>query len=564
MFGSSSLSTSTYHHHHHPIRHREEDYRAGHVVPREPIKYYKAGGVSPTPATLAQPTPRPRTHPGQPPRPPGPLHDPQQPPHLHMQPPPTPEQPYHPPEQHQDCCPPHAAPPPPLPPPPPPVVPHTQQSELRDIIHVNRAHSLPRRPSPPRRPSTQPRSPPRQPSPSPPPPARRGQVVNAPRPAFSVLAAGEDATASLTPLATISKSGVPRTEMGHRAGGVSRGRDSPTRPHRRPTGRVTRPAGGRYTFLSGEVYTPPPLQPRPSHPHPQKPFFRITTRRPLGQELAVIPYKESYSTFEPKYVKDTIAEMEFEPKTMPAPPPPAAPAAVHWFLMPVQGWFVLSIILAALVVVLGVGSALLYSSLRKQKRKMKRLTGGSAVMLSACSDPVKHEACGCRALAPLVRSHTLLSRASIMTSRASQRSLRSLSLPRHPATVPSPPQSRAGGGMRSLPTSTQHEKERDTTFDSITTTNTQLEVEDTPPPLAPKKSSLSGMQDVKGGGRESRLGIEGRGGSRDSRIGAYDGRHGVGGLQGEGYGRGSCQQRHTMPSDVQLTTIYPPPRRFEL
>ena len=71
-------------------------------------------------------------------------------------------------------------------------------------------------------------------------------------------------------------------------------------------------------------------------------------------------------------MKDTIAEMEFEPKTMPAPPPPTAPAAVHWFLMPVQGWFVLSIILAALVVVLGVGSALLYSSLRKQKRKVRR------------------------------------------------------------------------------------------------------------------------------------------------------------------------------------------------
>lgn len=36
-------------------------------------------------------------------------------------------------------------------------------------------------------------------------------------------------------------------------------------------------------------------------------------------------------------------------------------------------------------------------------------------------------------------------------------------------------QARAGGGMRSLPTSTQHEKERgDTTFDSITTTNTQV------------------------------------------------------------------------------------------
>lgn len=71
--------------------------------------------------------------------------------------------------------------------------------------------------------------------------------------------------------------------------------------------------------------------------------------------------------------------------------------------------------------------------------QMKRLTGGPTVVLPPCCDPVKHEKCGCRTLAPLVRSHTLLSRASIMTSRASQRSLRSLSLPRHQMAAPSPP-----------------------------------------------------------------------------------------------------------------------------
>ena len=92
----------------------------------------------------------------------------------------------------------------------------------------------------------------------------------------------------------------------------------------------------------------------------------------------------------------------------------------------------------------------------------------------------------------------------------------------------------------------------------------QLEVEDTPPPLAPKKSSLIGFQDAKGGGRESRLGLEGRGGGRDSRVAAYDGRHGSSVLHADNYGRGSCLQRHSLPSDVQLTTIYPPPRRFEL
>lgn len=121
----------------------------------------------------------------------------------------------------------------------------------------------------------------------------------------------------------------------------------------------------------------------------------------------------------------------------------------------------------------------------------------------------------------------------------------------------------------------------------------QLEVEDAPPPLAPKKSSLSGVQDSKGeggresrmghdsrgggresrmvpdsrgdnGGRESRMGLEGRGGvGRDSRMGAYEGRHGSGAPPTEGYSRGG-QHRFSMPPDVQLTTIYPPPRRFEL
>lgn len=127
----------------------------------------------------------------------------------------------------------------------------------------------------------------------------------------------------------------------------------------------------------------------------------------------------------------------------------------------------------------------------------------------------------------------------------------------------------------------------------------QLEVEDAPPPLAPKKSSLSGMQDSKGdggresrmghdngresrmgldngresrmgldsrggGGRESRMGLDSRGGGgRDSRMGAYDGRHGSGAPPTDAYGRGG-QHRFSMPPDVQLTTIYPPPRRFEL
>ncbi|XP_050688130.1 serine/arginine repetitive matrix protein 1-like isoform X2 [Eriocheir sinensis] len=639
-FGSSSLSQSTYHHpqqhqqHHHPQQRHQ----------REPITYYQVGGASPSPGGNPQPAPRPHAHPGETLRPPGPSHGHLQPPPPHIRPPPAPQQPqqpYAPPHQHHEheSNAPEFRPSKLLPPTgrPSPVTiaattratthfPYTRPSEVRHTTHTKRLQtSAPRRPTQPRRPSPPPRrpsppprrpsppprgpspSPPRLPSPSPPPPpARRGHVVNAPSPAFTVLAAGDDATASLTPLATLTKSGV-RTEIGHRAGSVTRGRDTPTRPHRRPAaGRGTRPGGGgggggagggRYSFVSGEVYTPPPIPQRPPPPpHQHKPFLRITTRRPFGQELAVIPYKESYSTFEPKYVKDSIAEMEFEPKTMPAPPPPhAPPAAVHWFLMPVQGWFVLSIILAALVVVLGVGSAILYSSLRKQKRKMKRLTGGPAVVLPPCVDPIKHEACGCRALAPLVRSHTLLSRASIMTSRASQRSLRSLSLPRHQMAVPSPQtQARTGGGMRSLPASSQNEKERDTTFDSITTTNTHLEVEDAPPPLAPKKSSLSGMQDSKGdggresrmgldsrggggrdsrmgldsrgdhGGRESRMGMESRGGGRDSRMGAYDGRHGSGAPPPtDAYGRGG-QHRFSMSPDVQLTTIYPPPRRFEL
>lgn len=94
-------------------------------------------------------------------------------------------------------------------------------------------------------------------------------------------------------------------------------------------------------------------------------------------------------------------------------------------------------------------------------------------------------------------------------------------------------------------------------------------MEDAPPPLAPKKSSLTGLQESKGGhgggggcGRESRMGLD-RGGGRDSRMGAYDGRHGSGAPSADSYGRGG-QQRFSMPPDVQLTTIYPPPRRFEL
>lgn len=71
-----------------------------------------------------------------------------------------------------------------------------------------------------------------------------------------------------------------------------------------------------------------------------------------------------------RYVKNTIAEMEFEPKTIEAPQPPTYHNP-NWFLMPVQGWFVLSIILAALLIVFIVVCSIIYNSLRKQKRKVR-------------------------------------------------------------------------------------------------------------------------------------------------------------------------------------------------
>ena len=82
-------------------------------------------------------------------------------------------------------------------------------------------------------------------------------------------------------------------------------------------------------------------------------------------------------------MKNNIQEMEFDPKTIDAPLVPDGNGSnnIHgyiqnlpsnyWFLMPVQAWFTLSIVLAALVLVLAIVSIILYVSLKKQRRKVR-------------------------------------------------------------------------------------------------------------------------------------------------------------------------------------------------
>ena len=74
--------------------------------------------------------------------------------------------------------------------------------------------------------------------------------------------------------------------------------------------------------------------------------------------------------------------MEFDPKTIDTPHPAQDPSsssgvgfvqslpANYWFLMPVQAWFTLSIVLAALVLILTIVCAILYHSLKKQRKKV--------------------------------------------------------------------------------------------------------------------------------------------------------------------------------------------------
>ncbi|XP_037790598.1 uncharacterized protein LOC119585956, partial [Penaeus monodon] len=387
---------------------------------------------------------------------------------------------------------------------------------------------------------------------------RRGQVMNAPRPLSPGLSTLGDA---LSPLGTISKSGV-RPEIGHRAGSAGGRRQNTQGPtYRRPQSNQSSQPGyqtgdeGRYTFVAGQVFTPPALIKRPNIRSTEKTNLRITTMRPRN-EMPLVPYEDSRSAYVPRYVKEAIAEMEFEPKTVDAPLQPLSTSTFerpHWFLMPVQGWFVLSIILAALVIVLAVLSGILYKSLRKQKRKVKKLVN-PGLLVGPCVDPLKHERCQCRTLAPLVRSQTLLSRASVM-SRASNREMTMRRSPsRHQGIINyDNAAQQMTTGFRSLPNPALMDRdvEKDNNLDSITTTHTQLEVEDTPPPLAPKRSSLtgaSGGQESRpgAGGRESRAGgRESRAGGRESRLGAYENRMdssdsklGGGGYDGRDGGRG--------------------------
>nr|XP_053643887.1 uncharacterized protein LOC128696587 [Cherax quadricarinatus] len=349
-------------------------------------------------------------------------------------------------------------------------------------------------------------------------------------------------------------------------------------------GGYTRPDGSSYQFVAGEVYSPPPLQ-RTPYRHSQKPFVRITTRRPAGQELPLGPFQEDRSTITPKYVKETIAEMDYEPRTYETTQPPTC-YDTNWFLMPVQGWFVLSIILAALVIILLVVCAILYSSFMKQRRKVKKLLSAGLVV-PGCVDPVNHEVCQCRSVAPLVSSHTLLSSSSVV-SRTSGRSLRLPSRYFGDINYSNDSQERTLE-FGSLPTASVQDTEKDNNLDSITTMHTQLELEDGPPPLVPKKTSVTGITgsggagaaENKGGAREKRLGNpEGRNG-RESRLGVqqarsavyeekniYDGRNRNAYSDRSG-GHGDNDNHHQRATgsrnlEVQLTTIYPPPRRFKL
>ncbi|KAF2351277.1 hypothetical protein FHG87_017967, partial [Trinorchestia longiramus] len=90
---------------------------------------------------------------------------------------------------------------------------------------------------------------------------------------------------------------------------------------------------------------------------------RITTRRPVFGAIG-IAMDDVRPSYVPRYVKDSMTEMEFEPRLMPK----HRSDDPHWFLMPVQGWFVLSIILAALFIVFIVIIILLYKTVNKQKK----------------------------------------------------------------------------------------------------------------------------------------------------------------------------------------------------
>nr|XP_045593827.1 uncharacterized protein LOC123755335 [Procambarus clarkii] len=542
-FGASSLSMGAYHH------------------PREPVIYYSAAHPVPLGGSPLVPPPHQNTHQPRPQRPhPRPQERPQSPVEKQPQKPQFRPSKLLPSTSRYTTAATLALLPPPS------TLPPTS-SVVRpagpDVVGA----ASPRKPQQPA---------PRQPSD--PTPSRRGLVDDAPSPAHT----GDSSTASLTPLGTITKSGV-RPKISHRAGAAGAGHEaSPGQrgpqatnvPSRHPVTGYTRPDNSPYNFVAGDVYAPPPILQRTKPRNTQKPIARGTTRRVVDQALPVGPFQDTHSTFVPKYIKESVAEMEFEPKTVTAPQLPVYHNP-NWFLMPVQGWFVLSIILAALLIVLVVVCAILYSSLKKQRKKMKKLLS-TGLVLSGCVDPVNHEVCHCRALAPLVRSHTLLSEASAV-SGISGRSLRQPSRHQGAVNYNNATQPRRLGFL-SLPTPALQDAEKDNSQDSIITTNTQLEIEDAPPPLAPKQTSLTGTSSGEGGaGREGRLGHPESRSGRESRLGghearrtAYDGRYGnasrCGGEDSFGEMSGRHHQRPvgSHNPDVQLTTIYPPPTRFDL
>ncbi|XP_018024499.1 uncharacterized protein LOC108680225 [Hyalella azteca] len=113
--------------------------------------------------------------------------------------------------------------------------------------------------------------------------------------------------------------------------------------------------------------------------------FRITTRRPTTRPTGIL-LDNLQPSYVPRYIKEDITEVEYEPRLV-----TTHKVDPHWFLMPVQAWFVLSIVLAALFIVLVVIVVLLYRTIRKQKKKIRKL-----VISSRCGDPLHHEMCNCR------------------------------------------------------------------------------------------------------------------------------------------------------------------------
>ncbi|XP_064102133.1 bromodomain-containing protein 4-like [Macrobrachium nipponense] len=594
-FGSSSYSTGAFHMPRDPAAHEyhPNEPSSSHNIPTGPVTYYSPSHPQDTPTDSEPQKQKPRFQfPVERPQPPNyadPLHHDFKP--SKLLPPITKGPLINTQSSTQNLPSNELSRPQPPPPRPPPqlMVPIRRKNNRNEEKHAEHSES----PRPPYSYS------------SPPTPPRKGQVVNAPRPALMgiLLDPAGDSTASLATLGTISKSGV-RPEIDHRAGAPGRHDSSAeqnlwpppqTNPERQPGTGYEKQDDRPYTFVSGEVYTPPPIVKRPFTRSTKHSNIRITTRRP-GSNLPIIPFEEKASTYVPRYVKEAIAEVEFESKTFDAPeqPPPMYHPQPNWFLMPVQGWFVLSIILAALLIVLLVVTGILYKSLRKQKKKVGKIMA-SGLALASCIDPVNHELCQCRTLSPLVRTQTMMSRASVM-SRASQRTLRPGSRRHGIINYDNDAQQRTTG-FRSLPNPALTDKEKD--FDSMTTTHTQIEVDDTPPPLAPKKSSLNSSAVGGGGGGGGGGGHEGRSGggqdfkkNEDSKMATGNGRDSrasnqevrclsimrdsrqalpearssssLGGYYG-GKGTSTQHQRTTYhTSDVQLTTIYPPPRRFEL